>query len=139
MAYREMMFDYPALNESVRDQFIQETGDAFGKVLALYGDHSAQVVEAHVGLALLAETQRDFDAAAKHYQAAIDKGEQVLPSLVELAKSNLANLDVLRQPIAFANVPVTTDMGMDEQFGPDELVPTQPAAGPAPADAAPTE
>ena len=45
--------------------------ESYREVIERFSHHPIQVANAYIGLALLAENERDFDKAAEHYRAAI--------------------------------------------------------------------
>lgn len=74
----------------------------YRKAIAGFGDRPLIVGRAHLGLASLAETQRDFDTAEAEYQMVLAMLELQGTPLAEAATRGLETLDELRLSVAMA-------------------------------------
>jgi hypothetical protein len=111
----------------VRQQQMQRAGEFYAKALRTGGQYSTVAAKAHMGLARIAEMNRDFDAAATEYQAAYDVAIAGEPVKAQ-AKAALDRLPQLREPVRMASTAPST--------APASAPATAPAAGAATAPAA---
>ena len=74
----------------------------YRKATAGFADRPEIVGRAHLGLARLAETRRDFDAARAEYQAVLAAQELKAGPLAAAAAEGLKTLDELSLPVAMA-------------------------------------
>ena len=79
----------------------------YERVLSDFSGQPLAVAQAHLGLAKLAESRRDFPAAAKAYQAAMnqDLGDHPVRTLAEAGKKGLKDL---AQPVRMATTAPAT-------------------------------
>lgn len=74
----------------------------YRKAIAGFGDRPVIVGRAHLGLALLAESWRDFDTAEAEYQMVLAAPELRGGPLAAAATKGLETLDELRLPVVMA-------------------------------------
>lgn len=74
----------------------------YRKAIAGFGDRPVIVGRAHLGLALLAESRRDFDTAEAEYQVVLATPQLQGGPLADAATRGLETLDELRLPVAMA-------------------------------------
>jgi tetratricopeptide (TPR) repeat protein len=122
-----------AINPAQRQAMIREAADYYDKAIRSAGDQAYIVAKAHFGLAKLNETAGDFEAAKRHYQAAIG-AVPVGDPVRKQAEDGLAKLDNLRTPVLMAATAPATEP--DTQ--PATQAATTPATGPATATASPS-
>jgi len=91
----------PTTDADTRTTTLDEAAALYQRVLTLDAADVYQV-NARLGLAAVAESREQWDAAADHYAAAADTAGQSLAYLAGLAKTRADRLDDIRQPIAFA-------------------------------------
>ncbi len=75
----------------------------YRQVLALAGVHDLFKLNAHLGLAAVEESRRDWPKAAAAYDAAIQLAGDRHPAIAQSAKGRKAALDKLRTPVSFAS------------------------------------
>jgi len=104
-----------------RDSYIDRASEAYSRVVAEFAEEPVFVAKAHVGLAKLAETRRDFQTARAEYNAALAiPAVQGLP-VQTVARQSLGQLSSLERPVPMATTLPTQ---------PAEDVPAEPQ-GPA--------
>ncbi len=74
----------------------------YRKTIAGFGDRPVIVGRAHLGLASLAESERDFDAAEAEYQVVLATPDLQGSPLTDVATRRLETLDELRLRVAMA-------------------------------------
>lgn len=74
----------------------------YRKAIRRFADRPVIVGRAHLGLALLAESRRDFDAAEAEYHAVLAAAQLQAGPLADAAAKGLETLDQLRLPVAMA-------------------------------------
>ncbi len=85
-----------------RKRFRDEAETYYRKAIARFADRPVIVGRAHLGLALLAESRRDFDAAEAEYHAVLAAAQLQAGPLADAAAKGLETLDQLRLPVAMA-------------------------------------
>jgi hypothetical protein len=80
---------------------IDKAESGYRQVVALAGVHDLFKLNAHLGLAAVEESRRDWAKAAAAYDAAIQLAGAHHPAIAQSAKSRKAALDKLRNPISF--------------------------------------
>lgn len=90
------------------EQALSQAQDAYQHVLAV-AKHPVYRINATLGLARVAESRRDWSAAQKQYQQALDAAQTAsLPSLALQAQHGLDMLPQLQEPVVFpATQPAT--------------------------------
>ncbi|MEM9251849.1 MAG: hypothetical protein AAGB29_05820 [Planctomycetota bacterium] len=97
----------PQAEAEVWAQTLDEAEKLYQRVVASSaGD--VYVVNARLGLASVAESRQQWDAAREHYDAAIAAAEPTLGFLAAIARERSAMLAALSQPIALAPDPPAT-------------------------------
>lgn len=115
-----------AVREPAQDLLDAAASD-YQHVVDHYPDQTMAKASALFGLAAVAENQRDFDGATKHYQQIVDDAS--LPQMLrDSAKQRMHELDSLRRPQFFGVYPRPTP----------STRPTSGPAGPSPFVPAPT-
>ena len=87
-----------------RGAALSDAKAAYQQVLDGYGDQMMSVVAARFGLAAIAENERAWDDAKKHYEAV--KGIEAAPEMYKtLANVKLQRIEEIRQPMLVGEVP----------------------------------
>ncbi len=112
----------PGRPQPEQRRLLAEAANAYKTILATYPDHLLAVAGARFKLAGLAESQRRWDMAQRHYRGIIDD-----PRFANLPQKQLAvdaekRLQQISQPVIFAKPPTTAPTTQ-----------TQPAAASGPA------
>lgn len=91
----ELYFSDQAITAADKEKLISSATQLYQKALQDYASDASTVLSAKLGLAMLAEDKRDWDAAGQQYQAIISEGEAQFLGLagVLTAQSRLAGLD----------------------------------------------
>ncbi|MDP7162757.1 MAG: hypothetical protein QF577_08530 [Phycisphaerae bacterium] len=90
------------LTGAERAQLAQTARQRYQLVLREFSDLPAAVGRAHLGLAKLAETRRDFSAARVQYQAALNLGDSAGPVTHAMAQDGLNRLEDFATPVRLA-------------------------------------
>lgn len=85
-----------------RKHFHDQAEIHYRKAIRRFADRPTIVGRAHLGLALLAESRRDFDAAETEYQAVLTAAQLQAGPLADAAAKGLETLDRLRLPVVMA-------------------------------------
>lgn len=85
-----------------RKGYGDEAETYYRKAIAGFGDRPAIVGRAHLGLARLAESRRDFDTAEAEYQVVLAAPQLKGGPLADAATKSLETLDELRLRVAMA-------------------------------------
>jgi len=103
-----------------RTSYLDRAAEAYSRLVAEFGEEPVFVAKAHIGLAKLAETRRDFQAARAEYNAVLAiPAVQGLPA-VAVARQSLGQLSSLEQP-----VPMATTLPTQPAEDADEDVPAE--------------
>ena len=97
----------------------------YRRVVNEYGDERLAAGRAHLGLAKLAESQRDIDVARNEYQAVLRYTELAGHPVVLLAEKGLQDLTLLAAPVEMASTAPAETQPASQPVG--ETGSTQPA------------
>ena len=111
----------------------------YREVIDRFEDHPIQVANAYIGLAMLAENDRDFEKAAEFYRQALSvEGAAGSPATV-LAANYSETLPALRQPLGMTPPKLPESPATDELGDPGMPNIEDPPAFPLPGESAPGE
>ncbi len=99
-----------------REATLQQAANYYQGVLDVSGAEVVYRLNARLGLATIAETRGDFDAADKQYEQILTDAGTEYSAIAAQAKARQAMLTELRQPV---------------KFGPEPVAPPEPVADPA--------
>ncbi len=85
-----------------RKRYRDQAETYYRKAIGGFADRPVIVGRAHLGLAIMAETRRDFDAAEAEYRAVLAIRDLQAGPLADAAAKGLETLDELRTPVAMA-------------------------------------
>ena len=85
-----------------RDDLARQARQAYMRILDQYQDNTLAVVDAYIGLAVLAENLGQWSAARDHYQKIISDPRFTGTMFAAMAQSRLASLDQWQEPVVFA-------------------------------------
>lgn len=120
--------------DAARKENLDDAARSYKRVIADFPQQRAAVAQAHMGLARIAETQRNFDTAASEYDLAA-KAAPVGSPMVKVIDDAKQNLDNLKQPVRMA----TTSSAPAASMPAPATQPAPAASKPAPARAATTQ
>ena len=99
--YAQRAFVAAATDKTAQEGFLEDSAGYYRKAIASFPEQSQAVARAHLGLAQLAETRGDLDAARTEYKAVAAMGARAPANMVELAADSLKKLDKLdTRPLA---------------------------------------
>ncbi len=90
------------------DEALEAAAAMYQQVANQTSVHLVYKLNASLGLAAVAEGQRNWDAARGHYQHAIEQAGSTYPSIADQAQARLGMLDRLAHPIVFGPEPPPT-------------------------------
>ncbi|HEY7115544.1 MAG TPA: hypothetical protein VH475_03100 [Tepidisphaeraceae bacterium] len=122
--------------EKDRGDLLKDAKAAYQRVLEQYPDQPIPVAGAHFGLAAVAENERQWDDARKHYDAI--KNAAGASQYKNWAEFKLKRLDEIRQPVLVGQVAEKFEIPAPPSTGPTTQLSTRPAAHPSTAGARPT-
>jgi tetratricopeptide (TPR) repeat protein len=89
------------------ENYLKDAAAAYQQIVDKYPNQTLAAFNARFGLATIAEDQKNWDAAAREYQAILDASNQA-PAVHARAQSQLAQLDTLKSTIYFGKTPLPT-------------------------------
>lgn len=117
--------DAPPLTEEEKKDQLEQAAQLYLRVIEL--DQSPlQVLNARLGLATVAETRGDFDAAREQYDRIQQQAGETWPALAHRAEQRMGDLGRIATPIEFPappDPPAIPGMGEGEFDSPLELPP----------------
>ncbi len=119
------------------DQALHEAELMYKQVLADPNTHTVFKLNAHLGLATVAESRQLWNEAQQQYQAIIDTAGPGYDAIAGQARARLANLDELAKPIYL--VEPTPQLSIDPIDSLDALVPQDGTQDETPDAASPDE
>jgi len=111
---RRMILAGPEEDPAEWKRLSEKAAGYYWQVLDRFADQRAAIAKAHLGLAKLAETRRDFDTARTEYQTILKMVDLTGQPVLQQAEEDLKKLDLLVESVRMATT-----------------APTQPAEEPA--------
>lgn len=124
--YAQRAFVAGMTDKAAQEGFLDDAADYYRRAISNFPDQVPAVARAHLGLAQLAQSRGDLDAARKEYKAVAAMGRPAPANMVELAAESIKKLDELDlRPFA------TTAPSRATKPGPPALL-KRPESRPAP-------
>lgn len=116
--------DSPAVvqNDHDPEADLREAGRLYQQVIADDDAHRVYHLNARLGLGAVAEAQQDWAAAREQYQTIIDTAGEHQPAIRGQAKTRLALLPRLKQPLVYAPAPDNPEPTGDGDTGGDPVI-----------------
>ena len=118
--------------DSERAELFSRAEDQYRRAIESFPDESLAVAKAHYGLAKLAESRRDFQAATSSYQAVLRMPEVRGYPVAALAEAGLRGLKDLEAPVQLATTLPSTQPASAPSTQAAATAPSTAPAGPAP-------
>lgn len=98
--------------EAERREYLKQSQQAYQQVVEQFADQQLPAVTAHMGLASIAENNRDWAGAQKNYESVRDM-KDVAPVFKNLAEMKLKLLAEIQKPVLVGVVPEKMEFPMD--------------------------